>query len=283
MTTFSRATPDFKALQISVACHVHSDWSYDGNWTLSNIADAFHRRRYRVVMMAEHAKGFNEAKWLDYQAACAQASSMEILLLPGIEYSDGTNTVHILVWGCKPFLGDELSTSVLLSKAKQHDGVSILAHPSRRSMWRIYDSSWSHSLMGIEIWNRKTDGWAPSPHAHTLVKQTGLAAFAGLDFHDRRQFFPLCMNLTVTNSITETGVLAALRSRRFRLRCFGQSLDRVLIPGIHRALLTAEWARRRIARTIRLIRHLGPSANSNQISTRLRSDRAPVDTEIRRV
>jgi predicted metal-dependent phosphoesterase TrpH len=40
-------------------CHVHSEWSYDGSWTLPRIAEAFGRRGSDVVLMSEHDKGFS--------------------------------------------------------------------------------------------------------------------------------------------------------------------------------------------------------------------------------
>src|SRR5258708_3566891 len=147
---------------IKAACHVHSDWSYDGKWTLPDLAAAFGRRGYRVVMMTEHDRGFSEARRLEHRAACAAASSDELLLLPGIEYSDATNALHVLVWGQVPFLGEEMPTAELLRRVKAAGGVAVLAHPSRRQAWKVFDSGWTDGLLGIEVWNRKTDGWAPS-------------------------------------------------------------------------------------------------------------------------
>jgi predicted metal-dependent phosphoesterase TrpH len=92
--------------QIRVAAHVHSDWSYDGSWNLADLARAFHRRGYSAVLMAEHDRGFDSGRWAAYRAACAEASARGgAILVPGIEYSDSANDVHIPVWGDIPFLG----------------------------------------------------------------------------------------------------------------------------------------------------------------------------------
>src|SRR3972149_9218864 len=97
-------------MKIAVACHVHSNWSYDGSWPLEKLAPEFSARGYRVLMMTEHDRGFSEQKWRQYREKCAQVCSEKILVVPGIEYSDATNVVHVLTWGDVPFLGEKLPT-----------------------------------------------------------------------------------------------------------------------------------------------------------------------------
>ena len=84
--------------EVRVAAHVHSCWSYDADWSLPDIARAFRRRRYDVVLMSEHDRGFDDRRWTDYKRACADASTDDILLIPGIEYEDADNVVHTPVW-----------------------------------------------------------------------------------------------------------------------------------------------------------------------------------------
>ncbi len=103
---------------IRVASHVHSDWSYDGRWSLEELAAGFARRGYHAVLMAEHDRGFDDARWAEYRQTCAQASR-EILLVPGIEYSDPTNSVHVPVWGDIPFIGEGLETAVTVEAARR--------------------------------------------------------------------------------------------------------------------------------------------------------------------
>lgn len=233
--------------EIAAACHVHSEWSYDGKWSLPALADEFGRRRYRVLMMTEHDRGFNEARRIEYRNACAEASSADLLVLPGIEYSDSTNTVHILVWGPVPFLGEGLPTNELLSAVKAANGVAVFAHPSRRDAWKKFDPSWSERLLGIEIWNRKTDGWAPSKTAPLLLQGTSPLEFVGMDFHDRRQFFPLTMELELQSSLDEEAVIEALKNRRCCAKAFGaplsQSWSGWRLTGLH----AAENCRRSLA------------------------------------
>jgi len=236
---------------IKAACHIHSDWSYDGKWPLPKLAAEFGRRGYGVVMITEHDLGFTEARRLEHRAACKAASSRDLLILPGIEYSEASNTVHVLVWGPVPFLGEKLPTSQLLKAVKAANGVAVLAHPSRRQAWTTYDQAWSADLLGVEIWNRKTDGWAPSRDAQTLANKTGLPPFAGMDFHDRNQIFPLSMVLDMSGPPTEDAVLECLRARHFHAAAFDRPIAGATGGWFNLALNSAEYFRRRAAKVVR--------------------------------
>ena len=233
--------------RIRVACHVHSEWSYDGKWSLEEIAAAFFRRGYQAVMMTEHDRGLSEQRRLEHREACSQASSADILLLPGIEYSDGANCVHILVWGDVPFIGAHMDTRDVLAAVAAAGGIAVLAHPSRKQAWRRFDALWGPGLIGIESWNRKTDGWAPSRDAQPLLQTSGALPFVGLDFHDQRQFFPLAMVLEVNPPISEAAVLGAIRSRRCSFEAFGSSIQKLSGGLPARALQMAELLRRSAA------------------------------------
>lgn len=199
---------------IKAACHIHSEWSYDGKWSLPRLAAEFGRRGYRVLLMTEHDRGFTRARLYEYREACCRASSERILVLPGIEYSDATNTVHVLTWGEVPFLGENVPTSELLDAVQRAEGVAVLAHPCRRNAWRSFELDWARNLTGIELWNRKTDGWCPSSKAAALIARTGAASFTGLDFHSRKQMFPMAMSLDLDGALTEKSVVECLRALR---------------------------------------------------------------------
>src|SRR4029077_10598325 len=96
------------ASEVLAACHVHSTWSYDGSWQLEALSAKFAQRGCRVLMMTEHDRGFTASRLTQYRGACEKASSDKILVMPGIEYSDAANRVHVLVWGSVPFLGEGL-------------------------------------------------------------------------------------------------------------------------------------------------------------------------------
>lgn len=238
---------------IKAACHIHSEWSYDGKWPLPKLVAEFGRRGYRALLMTEHDRGFTEGRLLEYRDACAQASSDELLVVPGIEYSDADNVVHILVWGTVPFLGEGLPTADVLREAKSANGVAVLAHPSRREAWRFYNDCWSNALVGIEVWNRKSDGWAPSSHAVALLQRTSLVPFVGMDFHTQRQFFSLATELELQAPITEETVLNCFAYGRCRSTAFGLPLGHSGLDGWQAtALYAAEHCRRSVAIVRRL-------------------------------
>jgi hypothetical protein len=212
-------------MSVPAVCHVHSSWSYDGHWSIADLATAFTRRGYRIMMTTEHDRGFSDSRLAEYRRECAASSTGSLFVLPGIEYSDADNRVHVLVWGPVPFLGEGLPTDRMLDAVADHGGVAVLAHPERRAVWESFKPKWQQRLLGIEVWNRKYDGWAPGEQSASLVSRAGRVPFVGLDFHSQRQFFPLGMNLGVDGPIDEERVMAALRAGRCAATAFGMPLN----------------------------------------------------------
>jgi len=159
----------------------------------------------------------------------------------------------VLVWGPVPFLGEGVPTADLLNKVEAANGVAVLAHPSRKDAWQSFSLCWSKHLLGVEIWNRKTDGWAPSRSAPSLLAGTPLVQFVGLDFHDQRQFFPLAMEIEIAPPFTEDTVLEHLKTRRCRATAFGLRVSQTWYPTTLPFLRLAERCRRRLASTYRRI------------------------------
>jgi hypothetical protein len=242
---------------VAAACHVHSEWSYDATWSLFKLASEFGRNGFRVVMLTEHDRGFCETRRLMHRDACAKASTESVLLVPGIEYSDPDNVIHILVWGPVPFLGEGRPTLEMLKAVKDHGGVAVMAHPSRRSAWQRFDPVWCNYLLGMEIWNRKTDGWAPSSDAQRLIAGTALMPFVCLDFHAQNQMFPLSMALDIGGEIDESSVLNSFRARACKPVAFSEPVYDVLNGWQGMALKPAEKLRRTSAFMYRSLRTLG--------------------------
>lgn len=230
-------------MEVLAACHLHSKWSYDGSWDIETLAVRFSRRGCRVLLMTEHDRGFSAWRLDEYRRTCARASSANILVVPGVEYSDANNCVHVLVWGSVPFLGEGRPTMEVLEAARAANGLAVLAHPSRRNAWKYFDPSWISLLSGIEVWNRKYDGWAPGRRARSLLHQAGVVPFVGLDFHTWRQSFPLTMTLELDSVISEEAVLGCLRSRRCHPRAFGISLTHKVLSCALPPLTFAEQGR----------------------------------------
>lgn len=212
-------------MEILAVSHVHSSWSYDGSWPIGALAETFRDRGCRVLMMTDHDRGFTQDRYAEYRAACAQASTASIQVVPGIEYSDPANRVHVLVWGPVPFLGEALQTDAVLDAVAHFGGVAVLAHPARRSAWECFKPEWENRLTGIEAWNRKYDGYAPSEASAALLGTGPYVPFVGLDFHTRRQLFPLTMALEIDGDIDDGAVVACLKERRCSPRAFGLPID----------------------------------------------------------
>ncbi len=213
---------------IRAAFHVHSEWSYDARLPLDELAVLFRRNRYDAVFMCEHDRGFSPERLDEYVAACARASSAGPLLIPGIEYADPEDRVHVPVWGDVPFLGEGIPTARLLEEVAAHGGVSVLAHPRRKSAWEVFEPDLLANCTGIEIWTRKWDGWAPNARACRWADEHNLAGIAALDLHQARQAFPLAMELEIDSStVSVAACVAALRERRCRAMIGAIPADRL--------------------------------------------------------
>src|SRR5262249_13924801 len=126
-------------------------------------------------------------------------------------------------------------------------GIAVLAHPSRKNAWQCFESQWEDKLMGIEIWNRKYDGWAPSETASPLLQASGAVPFVGLDFHTQRQSFSMAMAVEVSGEVSEQAILTGMRSRQCHARVFGAPLSPGLVRTALPALTLAERSRRTVA------------------------------------
>jgi hypothetical protein len=242
---------------VRAAAHVHSEWSDDASWSLSRIAATFGRKGYSVVLMSEHSRGFTSAKWLEYVKACEESSTGRVTLVPGIEYGDEDNVVHIPVWGRVPFFGEAPHIGSLLIEVSEAGGVAVWAHPWRRAAWRRFDPAWSKYLGAIEVWNRKYDGISPNRNSLEYSRREGTPAFVSLDFHTRRQLFPLSLGLqleyplrddTAPSSFMADQVYEALQYGRFSPRAFGIAFDRLADGPPAVVLRTLETGRRALAR-----------------------------------
>jgi hypothetical protein len=231
---------------VAAACHIHSSWSYDASWTLEALAAAFVARGQRVMLMTEHDRGFSESRYAEFRQACERASTTEMFVMPGMEYSDADNRVHVLTWGA-PFVGEGLPTETMLKAVTEQGGVAVLAHPDRRAAWECVEPEWVQYLLGVEVWNRKYDGWAPGQRGESLVALAGATRFVGLDFHARNQFFPLSMLLPIHGTVDENSVLSALKSRRCTPQAFGRDLDGAQFERRLPLLKYAERGRRTLA------------------------------------
>lgn len=240
--------------------HVHSDWSYDGWWRLSDIARLYARFGLRAVLMTEHDTGFDQQRFSDYRRACEAASTAGCQLIPGIEYSSPDNDIHILTWGLESFLADNRPVIETLRAVRKAGGVAVFAHPVRRKAWKRFDDDWIELLAGIEVWNRKSDGIAPGRQAADLIASTRIAATVGQDFHTLRQLYPLTMHLDTGGkaAATETDVVEAIRAGRMTPLAFRRPIydpQGGLLRRRHDVLESGRRGMRDVRDAVRRIRH----------------------------
>lgn len=242
---------------LRAAVHVHTTRSFDGRWPLPALAAALRRRGYDAVLTAEHSQSLDPDTWAAYREECARASSPGFLVVPGVEYRDADNVVHVPTWGPLPHLGDRVDVGALLARVEELRGVAVWAHPGRRDAWDRFDPEWARLLRGVELWNRKYDGWRPPPRAAELAASWGLPGYASLDFHRRRQFFPLATRIEVAGPVTVEAVVAALRAGRVSpeflrrpLRDWQSGLPRRLLDGAEAGRFVAARTARRLGAAI---------------------------------
>jgi hypothetical protein len=239
---------------ITAAFHVHSEWSYDAEIPLSEIAALFHDKQCDAVFMCEHDRGFSQDRLDDYTRACEQAGLAGPLLVPGIEYADPEDRVHVPVWGPVPFLGEEVPTGELLRAVAAHGGAAVLAHPVRRDAWKTFVPEWLELCGGIEIWTRKWDGWAPNPRACQIAEEAGLVGFGALDLHRQHQMFPLRMELELDGALSVESCVEALRRGHCRALIGGRPVAPLTHGGVGAAAQAVERVRRPVWRQGRRVR-----------------------------
>jgi predicted metal-dependent phosphoesterase TrpH len=230
--------------RIRAAFHVHSEWSYDAKIPLTELSALFARHGYDAVFMCEHDRGFDAERLEAYAEACERASAAGALLIPGIEYADAEDRVHVPVWGDVPFLGEAVPTGQLLEDVAAHDGVSVLAHPVRRDAWETVQPEWLRLCTGIEIWTRKWDGWAPNPQACRWAAQANLVGVASLDLHQARQTFPLAMQMEIADPLSAESCVEAFRQRRCHAIIHGLPAAPLTHGGLGRCARAVERLRR---------------------------------------
>jgi hypothetical protein len=241
--------------KIRAAFHVHSEWSYDAKLPLAEVSALFRRQRYDAVFMCEHDRGFDPDRLEDYVAACERTSADGPLLIPGIEYADPEDRVHVPVWGPVPFLGEGVPTGQLLRRVAEHEGVAVFAHPVRRDAWERIDPAWLELFTGIEIWTRKWDGWAPNQRASRWAAAHDLVGFGALDLHRPGQTFPLVMELEIDDApLTVQACVEALRMGRCQARIHGLRVAVLTGGALGAAARAVEALRRPVWRRARLTR-----------------------------
>jgi hypothetical protein len=221
-----------------VFLHNHSTWS-DGHMSLGAIERLGERLGASAVVMSEHDFDFTPTKWGNYVQACREASTLRCVIIPGIEYSSPNDDIHVVTMGTSRFHGARNDLLETLSSVRMEGGAAVLAHPRRRDSFNKVSSDLVDLLDGIEIWNRKVDGFLPVNTYFRLAQNRGLAPIVAMDLHTWRQIFPMWNEIPAgPEALDGNTVATALRSRLIAPACILGKLEAGLDRGFSLTLST---------------------------------------------
>jgi predicted metal-dependent phosphoesterase TrpH len=190
--------------------HVHSNYSFDGQHSLEEIAAFGRKRGYQFIGMSEHSDTLNEEKMARYVKECEAVSTQGCLVIPGIEFTC-ENNLHLVGLGVHHYTDtkDPLKVAEFIH---QQGGVAIVAHPIRYN-YRIPQNLVS-AVDGIEVWNAAYDGrFVPNTRSLNLInekrKQHGsLFAFGAQDLHRIRDYGHVETHVSCSRLEKDTNLLA---------------------------------------------------------------------------
>lgn len=211
---------------LRLAPHIHSSFSDDSDWALTRLVGTLRRAGFHGALVCDHDRTMDQPTWQRIVNECDRiGDESDFLLVPGIEYQDPDHVVHLPVFGRARFYGRSPDIATVISQARADGAASFFAHPSRRDAWRRFDSDWAGDLAGIEVWNRKYDGVAPSAWALRTAREHGLLASVALDWHGPRQLFPLALRVADpgpgNNAQRSERVIEAILQGHARATAFG--------------------------------------------------------------
>ncbi len=196
--------------------HVHSNYSYDGQHSLEEIAKLGVERGYSFIGMSEHSDTLSEENMVRYVKECEKSSASGCLMIPGIEFTC-ENDLHFVGLGVRHYTSAKDPVKVA-EFIHQQNGIGIMAHPIR------YNYSIPPYLAGIidgiEVWNAGYDGrFVPNGSSLNFLKDLRshhkkLLAFGSQDLH-RITNQPHVQLLVSCDRLGEEEILEALKEGRF--------------------------------------------------------------------
>jgi len=214
---------------VTVAVHMHSTISYDGELSIAEIGDLMRKRGVQVCLLAEHDHKLTDDDVRCMVEQCAAASDESCLIVPGLEY-EIPGGHHLIGYGVAELL-DTSDPQKLCEAIRARGGLAVLAHP-HKGVWQELPEL-PAALDGVEVWNTGHDG----PHVpnakrlrllHEARKRNGdLPAYQGIDFHRLSNLRSARTFLRLTE-LSRAAVFEALRERHYR---FGNRFVRLSSRG----------------------------------------------------
>jgi hypothetical protein len=206
-------------VRVKGAIHIHSRLSHDGTLTVGELARFYCRKGYHFLAMSEHSEDMDESKTDELERACAENSSKEFCMIPGIEFSC-KGGIHIPALGVVEMIPTQDPIAITDEIHRLH-GFAILAHP-RRIKWKCPEEV-LRVVDAVEIWNVGYDGkYLPSSQAIRAFRKMrrinpDLLAVASHDFHQTGSFYDVALEMDL-GKLDPAGILAAIRGGRFEVR-----------------------------------------------------------------
>jgi len=166
--------------------HAHSNYSYDGEPPLEDLAAWGASRGLSAVLLSEHTNDFDREKMSRFVAHCDALAGKQCRLVPGLEFAV-RGGFHLLGFSIRAFepIVDPVAAVRFIH---EQGGLAVLAHPARyRGVWP--DDAMLALLDGIEVWNARYDGrFVPSERVFAaseavIARQPHLARYCGQDLH----------------------------------------------------------------------------------------------------
>lgn len=145
--------------------HIHSNYSYDGHNRLADIAAWGKSLGLDFVLLTEHDLGFEQGKFEEYCAQCANNSG-DVLLVPGIEYEviHAGAKIHIGAIGVPVLIAQKTirqGLMALITAIHSHGGLAVLHHPNH--IKKVLTQKIMDKFDLVELWNTKFDcGFGPN-------------------------------------------------------------------------------------------------------------------------
>ena len=222
--------------------HVHSEYSFDGQIKLTELATLARKEEVDFICLTEHSRDLSVSRYGELCLQARELSNTDFLIVPGVEVQTRFNT-EVLGFGVEEMV-TAFEISDVIDEIHARNGVAVLSHPV------VYNPDLlimlEHALNGldgIEVWNLVYDGpkW-PGPDNMRLLKRfksRGLDpfCFCGLNLHALDDPSTLLCEIEV-NALTVKDIvrgmtrgLFSLRRGRFKLEADGSMgfMDRLLM------------------------------------------------------
>lgn len=193
--------------------HVHSNYSYDGQHSLAEIARHGKERGYQFIGMSEHSDTLDQERVAEYVEECKKVSGPDLLVIPGIEFTC-ENNLHLVGLGVRCYL-DAKDPIKVAHFIREQNKVSFIAHPVRYGYQ--LPPHLAEVVDGIEVWNAGYDSrFVPNDVSLKLLKEIrrnnrSILAFGGQDLHRLTDHWYVEMTVSC-KELTEEAILQAFRN-----------------------------------------------------------------------